>query len=105
MAEKTVEELAVENTELQKLQAENAQLQAIIKEQAEAISEKDVVIKAKSIRPTIKHEKASYELRFAKFTHYFKGKGIEVTEAKLKTDPALVADLIKKGSGALVKIG
>jgi hypothetical protein len=105
MAEKTVEELAVENTELQKLQAENAQLQAIIKEQAEAISEKDVVIKAKSIRATIKHEKASYELCVAKFTYNFNGKIIEVTEEILKKDAALVAELVKKGSGALVKIG
>lgn len=95
MAEKTLEEL----------QAENAQLQAIIKEQAEAISEKDVVIKAKSIRPTIKHEKASYELCFPKFTYKFNGKIIEVTEEVLKKDSALVAELVKKGSGALVKIG
>jgi hypothetical protein len=95
MAEKTLEEL----------QAENAQLQAIIKEQAEAISEKDVVIKAKSIRPTIKHEKASYELCVAKFTYNFNGKIIEVTEEVLKKDAALVAELVKKGSGALVKIG
>ena len=95
MAEKTLEEL----------QAENAQLEAIIKEQAEAISEKDVVIKAKSIRATIKHEKASYELCVPKFTHNYNGNSIEVTEEKLKADPALVADLIKKGSGTLVKIG
>lgn len=80
-------------------------LKSTIEELNSALAEKDSEVAQKGGYPIIKHEKESYELRLKKFIHRSKGKSVEVDEEYLKKNPDVVAELIEKKSGALVKKG
>lgn len=85
--------------------AEAAKLANEVKEVNEELAKVSTESAKKDKNPTIKVGKETYILRIPKFLFVKNGKNIEVTQKVLEEDPELAAELVKKGSGALVKKG
>jgi TolA-binding protein len=92
-------------TEVNALKSQIGSLNGIIAELNQTIQQKDEQGKHAGKRPVFKVGKETYGLRIPNFIHNFNGERIEVNAKVLEGNPELLADLVKRGSGALVKKG
>lgn len=90
--------------DLKKVTDESAAKDELIKGLNEAIAQKDVAAASNQKRPVIKVGKEQYALRFAKFTHNFNGRVMDVNREVLESNQELAEDLIKKESAALIPL-
>jgi hypothetical protein len=90
--------------DLKKIGDESATKDELIKGLNEAIAEKDASAASNQKRPVIKVGKEQYALRFAKFTHNFNGRVMDVNREVLESNQELAEDLIKKESAALIPL-
>jgi len=92
-------------TELESLKKVNEGLKATLSDLNLELASKDQEIASSSKLPIVKIGKDRFDLLFPKFIFRYKGQSIEVTEKLINDNPELAAELVKKGSGALVKKG